>query len=165
MLFKFFLLLFTGIILIFFQVHPFLPFGKTGIRPDLLLILVIYLGLNHSQAGGAFLCCVFGFFIEVFSGANSGLYVMIYLCVFEAIKFLQRFLSFETMLEYFFLFLIGAFCKYAILLFSFYFVYEYQYLLSGVLFLKDSLFTLILFPIIFCLINRLFNAKPKTSIF
>ena len=71
--------------LLLLQTHPFLPYGRTGIRPDCLLALVIYVALNGSKSRGIVLCFFLGYGVELVSGAPGGLYSIIYVSVFISI--------------------------------------------------------------------------------
>jgi rod shape-determining protein MreD len=163
MLLKKLLFFLTGIILLFLQVHPFLPFGKSGIRPDFILIFVIYIGLNFPFSRGAFVCFFLGYCVEILSGANSGLYLVIYLNVFITIRTLQKYLNFDTIIKLVFLLLICLFVKFIILLFSFCFIYEYSHFVLRKTFIKETIFTLMLFPVVFSLISRIYNQQKVTS--
>ena len=154
MLLRRLLIFLTACVLLFFQVHPFLPFTKEGVRPDFILFLVVYLGLVFPPGRGAFFCFVLGYCFELLSGANSGLYVAIYLSVFMSIKILKKYFNFDTLSERFLLFLGCVFVKFFVLAFCFEFVYEYGWRVLGKLFLREALFTLVLFPFVFPLIIR-----------
>jgi len=54
------------------------------LRPDLLLILLIYLGLNESFRSGALLAYLLGCLFDVFAGHYLGLYGFVFLAIFFA---------------------------------------------------------------------------------
>lgn len=60
-----------------------LPFP---IKPDLLLILVIYLGLNEHYVGGALLSYALGSFFDVFAGSHPGLYGIALMATFLVVR-------------------------------------------------------------------------------
>ena len=151
----------TGIILFLFQVHPFLPFSKSGIRPDFILIFVIYIGTTLSFCKGAFLCFMLGYLFEVFSGANSGLYMLIYLNVFISIRILKKFFSFEAPSNLFFLILLCFLIKFFMIYFSFYWIYEYKYFVFKTVFFQETVFTLFLFPFVFFTIKKLLDRQKE----
>ena len=49
------------------------------LKPDLLLILLIYLGLNENFRSGAFLAYLLGCLLDVFAGHYLGLYGFVFL--------------------------------------------------------------------------------------
>jgi rod shape-determining protein MreD len=155
--------LLTGIILLFFQVHPLLPMGRSGIRPDVLLIYVMFIGINYNIYKGSIFCFFLGYSFEIFSGVNSGLISLIYLSVFIVIKLLQKFLNFDTIFELLLLFLICFFVKFIIVFFSFYIFYEYSFVILIKLFLKEIIYTLSLYPLVFFLIKKIYYYQNITN--
>jgi rod shape-determining protein MreD len=157
------LLFFTGLLLLFFQIHPLLPFCKIGCRPDFLLILVLFIGINYTILKGAFCCFLLGCFIDVFSGATTGLYSTIYLSIFIVIKFLQKFLVFDSAATLFFGFIVGVFFKSVIMFTSFYLVFEYNLFSLRNYFLMETIYTFLLFPFLFFLMTGIFSYKNINS--
>ena len=160
---KNFLFFLTGLVLLFLQAHPLLPFGKHGTRPDLILMFVIYAGLNCTFSKGAFTSFFFGYCVGILSGANCGLYLIIYLNVFVGIKILQKYFNFDAIIKLFFLLLVCLSVKFIILHFSFYFIYEYEFFVLKKTLLKETVFTLLLFPFVFFLIDKICNQQKVTS--
>lgn len=150
----------TAFVLLFCQVHPFLAFGKQGVRPDLVFLLVIFLGIRKSPCRGALICFLLGYCVEVLSGANSGLYITVYISAFTAIKILERIFNFSTMGEFFLLLLVCFCLKFLVFYFSFVFVYEYTVTLLKSPFFYETFLTLALFPVLFPLIAH-FNKELK----
>jgi rod shape-determining protein MreD len=144
----------VGAALLFVQVHPSLPFGRAGIRPDLLFVFVMYMGIAAPLCRGACLCWALGYCAESLSGTNGGLWQVIYLSVFCAIKLLKKFFNFDTRFNVLMLFAVCQGLKTGILLFSFYYIYEYQYSASVRTGVLETLFTLLLFPVVFWLVKR-----------
>lgn len=67
-------LVFLGILFISLQTTWLaLPFIRWG-RPDLVMILTLYLGLSSSSILGGILAIFFGYLMDLFSGNNFGLY-------------------------------------------------------------------------------------------
>jgi len=81
-----------GVLLLGIQAHPFLPFAQQGIRPDLVFILVLYLGTRTeiARGPGALLATLLGYFCGAFSGGPLGLYAFIYLFFFVAVDLLKN---------------------------------------------------------------------------
>jgi rod shape-determining protein MreD len=81
-----------GVALLGIQAHPLLPFAQQGIRPDLVLILVLYLGTRPELelGAGAVLVSLLGYFCSVFSGGPFGLYAFVYLFFFVSIDLLKN---------------------------------------------------------------------------
>ena len=156
--FNFLLILLFGVLSLLLQAHPFFPFSGTGIRPDLLFCIVVFTGVNSSLYRGAVLCFLFGYLIDILSGANSGLYTVIYLNVFILIKILQNFFCFETLPELVFLFVLFVVLKFIILYFFFYYISEYSPFVLEKNLILETLYTLLFFPFIYQL---LFNCCLK----
>jgi len=150
----------TAFVLLFCQVHPFLAFGKQGIRPDLVFILIVFIGIKKSPCRGAMVCFLLGYCVEVLSGANSGLYISVYISAFTAIKVLERIFNFSTLAEFFLLLLVCFCLKLLVFYFSFVFVYEYKLAVFRTPFFAETFLTLALFPILFPLISH-FNKERK----
>lgn len=60
-----------------------LPFET---KPDLLLILIVYLGLHERYLQGAGLSYILGCFFDVFAGSSPGLYGTAFLVTFLAVR-------------------------------------------------------------------------------
>jgi len=68
------------------------------VKPDLMLILITYLGISPMLVAGAILVFFCGLLQETFSGSPHGLFFFIYLSIFFFIKLLGKFLILgETM--------------------------------------------------------------------
>jgi rod shape-determining protein MreD len=62
------------------QIFPFF------LKPDLLLILIVYLGLNEKYVRGGFLAYIFGLLQDVFTGDYFGLYGFVLLGTFLVVR-------------------------------------------------------------------------------
>ena len=62
------------------------------IKPDLILILITYLGISPLLVAGAILVFFCGLLQETFSGSPHGFFLFIYLSIFFFIKLLGKFL-------------------------------------------------------------------------
>ena len=62
------------------------------LKPDLMIVLVIFLGISFPLLSGAFLVLFCGLLQDTFSGGVLGLFVFIYLCLFFSLKLLAKFL-------------------------------------------------------------------------
>ncbi|ORJ62987.1 rod shape-determining protein MreD [Geothermobacter hydrogeniphilus] len=56
-------------------------------RPDLILVLVVYVGLTESLLGGGLLVLLFGAGLDALSGSNPGLHMVVLLLVFDLVRF------------------------------------------------------------------------------
>ncbi|OEU73744.1 MAG: rod shape-determining protein MreD [Desulfuromonadales bacterium C00003093] len=75
----------------------FLPlFFPPGLRPDLLLVLVIYLGLSEHMLRAVLLVLLLGGIQDSFSGTSLGLYVFVYLAVLLQVRLLSEHLNVES---------------------------------------------------------------------
>ncbi len=93
------LFLLTGLLLCCLQAHPLLPAAQTGIRPDFILILVVYFSALPAvdMCLGAAVVCLAGYGLGMLSGAPFGLYAFAYLAVFVVIRELKRILDLEAL--------------------------------------------------------------------
>jgi rod shape-determining protein MreD len=86
---------------IFGEIFP--PF----LKPDLMLIYVVHLGIFSPLWMGAFLALLAGLFTDTFAGSPLGLFIFTYLSIFFLIKLLAKFLilgeaiSFRMILVFF----------------------------------------------------------------
>jgi rod shape-determining protein MreD len=157
--------LLTAVLLLFIQTHPFLPFGKDGIRPDLFFVLAVYVGIRCRATSGALICFLLGCFLEIFSGANSGLYSTIYLSTFIAIRLLLKYFSFDTVAKIMGLLCASLVVKFFIMLVSFCVIYGYGFTLFRKIFLLESIYTLVLSPFIYQLLLKIDKHNKKTPYF
>ena len=143
--------------LLFIQTNPLLPLGNHGIRPDLLLFLVLNAAVTLSIVHCACIILIIGYAFDAVSGSPVGLFISTYLLIFGTISLLRRFYNFNTRVELFGLLLLCLIIKYIVLYFFLCFVYEYHYnnLLKTILY--ETSFTIIVFPLVFPLIQNAFN--------
>jgi rod shape-determining protein MreD len=68
--------LFVGILFLTLQTTllAFLPIQR--VRPDLMLILTLYLALSYPPISGGILAFLTGFLVDLFSGSSFGLYTL-----------------------------------------------------------------------------------------
>lgn len=60
------------------------------LKPDLMLILIIYLGIYNSLLPGTIKTLASGLFYDSLSGSPLGLFLVIYLAIFFLIKLLEK---------------------------------------------------------------------------
>jgi rod shape-determining protein MreD len=143
--------------LLFIQTNPMLPLGNHGIRPDLLLFLVLNAAVTLSVVHCACIILIIGYTFDAVSGSPVGLFISTYLLIFGTITLLRRFYNFNTWIELFALLLLCLIVKYIVLSFFLCFIYEYHYntMLKTIFF--ETLFTIIMFPLVFPLIQNALN--------
>ncbi len=141
------------ICLLFIQSNALLPLGNQGIRPDLLLFLVLNAAVTLPLVPCACIVFIIGYAFEALSGSPAGLFISSYLLIFATITLLRRFYNFYTQTELFGLLLLCLIVKYTVLFFFLFFVYEYRYnnLLQTIL--REACFTSVLFPLLYPLIQ------------
>ena len=155
----------TAVLLLFIQTHPFLPFGKNGIRPDLFFVLAVYLGISCRAINGALLCFLLGYVLELFSGANSGLYSTIYLSTFITIRALLKYFSFDTVAKIMGLLCASLVVKFFIMLVSFCVIYDFSFALFRKIFLLESIYTFVLSPFVYQLLLKIDKYNKETPYF
>jgi len=72
----------AGLFLVVFQTSVLNLFSMGRIGVELSLILVIYAGFRMKMLPGAFLSFLLGFFLDCMMGSISGLFALIYVCIF-----------------------------------------------------------------------------------
>lgn len=150
-------------VLFLLQISPILPFADYGIRPDIVLILTVFFGIEFPLCSGALFVFALGCLVEVFSGVNNGLYPIIYLTIFIGIRSLEKFFDFSQSFNLFLLTTNALIVKFFFLLFCFNFIYEFKHFAIMEPFLKESAYTLLVFPAVFPLLRRLY-IKPKDDL-
>jgi rod shape-determining protein MreD len=91
-----------------------LPFET---KPDLLLILIVYLGLHESYFQGASLSYLLGCFFDVFAGSYPGLYGTAFLVTFLAVRGIASQLNTESSVLLLFMVFCGTLFHAGILIF------------------------------------------------
>jgi hypothetical protein len=89
---RFFILLLSAYLLAIFQSAVTSEILPNFMKPDLMLILVTYLGVSPPLIAGAVLVLFCSLLYETFSGSPFGLFPFIYLSIFFLIKLLAKFL-------------------------------------------------------------------------
>jgi len=85
-----------GLVFALLQTTIFPRFIAPELRPNLLLILVIYLGLSESFLRAAILALLLGALQDVFSGLTFGLYATVQLAVFIMVRIFSERLNLES---------------------------------------------------------------------
>jgi rod shape-determining protein MreD len=156
---------YLGIILclLFIQTSPLLPLGNYGIRPDLLLLFVLCVSLTLPAIPGSCFVFMLGYFFEALSGAPNGFFISSYLLVFAIIKILRRFFNFNTLLEFFALFLVCLAVKFLAFSFFLLFIFEHHHAFMVRTVFGETIFTILLFPLCFPLLRHYCNPQPTTQ--
>lgn len=143
--------------LLFIQTTAMLPLGNHGVRPDLLLFLVLCAAVTMPAVHCACIVLIIGYAFDALSGSPVGLFISTYLLIFAMINLLRRFYNFNTLIELFGLLLLCLIIKYLVLSFFLFFIYEYNYTDMLRTILGESFFTILLFPLFFPLIQKALN--------
>jgi len=86
--------LLTAYLLVLFQSAVVSQLFPSSLQPDLMLILITYLGTTSTPFTGAMLVFLCAFLYGSFSGSPFGLFIFIYLCIFFFLRLLSKFLIF-----------------------------------------------------------------------
>lgn len=89
---RFFILLLSAYLLALFQTAVTGELLPNYLKPDLMLIMITYLGISPPLIKGAVLAFFCGLLYETFSGSPFGLFLFIYLSIFFLIRLLAKFL-------------------------------------------------------------------------
>ena len=91
-MFRYLILPLIAFLLTLFQSAVISEILPDFVKPDLILILITYLGVSPLLITGAILVFFCGLLQETFSGSPHGLFLFIYLSIFFFIKLLGKFL-------------------------------------------------------------------------
>jgi rod shape-determining protein MreD len=75
-----------GLLFMLLQSSVFPRFLPVNLKPDLLLILVVYLGLCEGYLRGGLVCYLLGCLKDVFAGIYTGLFGFTFLLIFYAVR-------------------------------------------------------------------------------
>lgn len=151
----------TGFVLCCLQAHPLLPFAYAGIRPDLVLILVVYFSAIPyiDICLGALVVSVLGYVLAVLSGAPFGLYAFTFLAIFVFMQALKWVIDLQLLSL---LALLVALCSLIkeVLVFALFWIFNssaYNYAAAQNLFLSQLLFTLAVAPFILLALQKAYG--------
>ena len=91
-MFRFLIFLLCSLLLAIFQSTLVSLIFPAYLKPDLMFILVIFLGVSFPLLSGAFLVLFCGLLYDTFSGGPLGLFSFVYLFIFFSLKLLARIL-------------------------------------------------------------------------
>lgn len=90
------LYLVVGLVFVLLQTTLLPRFLAPEFRPNLLLILIIFLGLSESYLRAAFMTLLLGALQDCFSGMTLGLYATVQLAVFLVVRLMLDHLNIES---------------------------------------------------------------------
>jgi rod shape-determining protein MreD len=159
----------TGFVLCCLQAHPLLPFVQTGIRPDFVLILVVYFGAISyiDLCVGALVVSLLGYFLSVLSSAPFGLYAFTFLAVFIFMQALKRIIDLQHLLLLLLLVALSSLIK-AALVFSLFWIFNgnwYGYTAFKNIFLSQLLFTLTVAPFVLLVLQKAYGYLSQRKVF
>jgi len=93
--------IFLGIFFITLQTTLFSAFSIQRIRPDIVLILILYLGFSYPMISGGILAFCLGYLMDLFSGNLFGLYTFSRVFIFCVVNFFKDRLYLEGFLSQF----------------------------------------------------------------
>ena len=87
---RFLIFLLSSFLLTIFQTTLVSLIFPSYLKPDLMLILVVFLGISFPPLPGAFLVLFCGLLYDTFSGGPLGLFSFVYLFIFFSLKLVAR---------------------------------------------------------------------------
>ena len=93
---KFLFYFILGVLFIFLQSSFFPLFLPPDLRPNLMLLLVLFAGLREDTLGAIITALLLGAIQDSFSGHSLGLYVTVYLAIVLSTRFLSDQLNAES---------------------------------------------------------------------
>ncbi|MBM4309038.1 MAG: rod shape-determining protein MreD [Deltaproteobacteria bacterium] len=166
-----FIPLFLGILFLILQTTLFASFPIQRVKPDLVLIFTLFLGLSFSPLSGGILVFFLGYVIDLFSGNSFGLYAFSRpLLFFSAQLFKDRIYLESYFLRslFVFLFTLGEGIVILILIKAFHpepLQPPYPLFFTG--FLPQAFSTALLAPVLFSIFKKgysLLYAQPGTGL-
>jgi rod shape-determining protein MreD len=85
----------TGIVAMLLQTTVLPLVVPTGLAPNLLLVLVVYLGVHQFGAWGALGAFVLGYFLDTFSGTVLGVHAFAFTAIYLGVHHVARVLWME----------------------------------------------------------------------
>ena len=104
-----------GLLCMLFQTMLFPRVFPIYLKPDLLLILVVYLGVNETYGSGGILSYIFGSLLDVFAGSFMGMYGMSFLVIFFSVRGAVSYFNSENPLLLLFMVFCGTLIEAAML--------------------------------------------------
>jgi len=86
----------AGVLAMLLQTAVFPVLIPAGVAPNLLLVLVVYLGVHQLGARGAIGAFVLGYFLDTFSGTLLGLHAFAFTAVYLGVHHVARVLWTES---------------------------------------------------------------------
>ena len=105
-----------GLLCMLFQTMLFPRIFPIYLKPDLLLILVVYLGVNEDFGSGGILAYSFGALLDVFAGSFMGMYGLSFLVLFFSVRGAVSFFNSENPLLLLFMVFCGTLLEAAMLI-------------------------------------------------
>jgi len=93
---RFLLYLLAGLFCALLQSSVFPLFLAVGLRPNLLLILILYLGLSENLSRAVIVTLLLGGIQDSFSGTSLGLYISVNLAILLLVRLLSEHLNTES---------------------------------------------------------------------
>lgn len=87
--------LIAGLVALFLQITIF---SHLPIKPDLILVLVVFLGLSHTPFAGAVLSFLLGCLTDVFAGSTPGFFALTMTIIFFFVYGMRGHLYFDSYL-------------------------------------------------------------------
>jgi rod shape-determining protein MreD len=150
--------LLTGILLLTIQTTVLLALPIHRIRPDLMLILTLWLVFSYPPLSGGILVFVLGYLLDVFSGNSFGLYPFSRVLLFYVLYHFKDHFYLEGVVSQFFLTFIsalveGLFLTVLLVIFNPHPLQTFYGTWATVL-LPQALFTGLISPLFFSLFER-----------
>jgi rod shape-determining protein MreD len=159
------LTLFVGIFFLTLQTTLFTSLPIQRIRPDIVMILTLYLGLSYPSISGGIVAFLMGFLMDLFSGNSFGLYTLSRTFLFYVAQLLKDRVYMEDFSsQFFFVFIFTLFEGLLILLLLSALnpgPLGHLYSLFFTFLLPQSFFTGLVTPILFYLFNKGSSLLPS----
>ena len=103
-----FIPLFLGLLLLTLQATLLTSFPIQRVRPDIILVLILYLGFCYPPVSGGLLAFSMGFLMDLFSGNGLGLFAFSRPLIFYAAKIFRNWFYLEDFSSQFLFVLVSA---------------------------------------------------------
>jgi len=136
----------------------YIPSGR--FKPNIILMIVIYMGLFQPSLMGASVVFFAGFLTDIFSGSIFGTNIFLNLLVYSVSSlFSEKFYLLGIPLGMFFVFLLSAFHSSALIVIL-YMAGRISFINEGIILtlISQSILTALISPVIFLLFNKVVEA-------
>lgn len=160
----FFIFLLLGILTVCIQSTVLNLFQQFPIKPDLVILIIAYLGIFHEPTKGIIISFILGFFLDTLSGSSTGLFSLLRIITFLLVWLTSSNLYLKNAISQIFLiFLLNIIDGVLFVIFMYILSVSYNISPFFVAFLSiQAILTAIICPWVFNILNKTYNLIRPT---